>query len=239
MALALALVAAGPPLVVHNGWPGLVVAFVATAYATYLLLGKRWPRRPAARRARPTAVAALARALGRLLAADGFEPDRYVFRRHNAAGDALIVDLQPLPPVTTGETRFAVHVGFLLAPYWEWEKRSLGLPPEKRPDMSHVNWTQSVTPADWSEDEWVITDEAEAPAVARRVYERLPDLALWLDRDLLWRAAAGGSTELGTVSESMRLWLLVERGQSDELREMLDDDETDRAIWEYADRQAD
>jgi hypothetical protein len=44
MALALALVSAGPPLVVHNGWPGLVLAVVGAAYAAYLLLGKRWPK---------------------------------------------------------------------------------------------------------------------------------------------------------------------------------------------------
>lgn len=51
MALALALVSAGPPLVVHNGWPGLVLAVIGAAYAAYLLLGKRWPklRRSAAR----------------------------------------------------------------------------------------------------------------------------------------------------------------------------------------------
>ena len=56
MALALALVSAGPPLVVHNGWPGLVLAVVGVAYAAYLLLGKRWPRlrrRTVARPPRP------------------------------------------------------------------------------------------------------------------------------------------------------------------------------------------
>jgi hypothetical protein len=54
MALALALVSAGPPLVVHNGWPGLVLAVAGAAYAAYLLLGKRWPklRRSVTRRPR-------------------------------------------------------------------------------------------------------------------------------------------------------------------------------------------
>jgi len=55
MALALALVSAGPPLVVHNGWPGLIVAVIAAAYAVFLLIGKRLPRRrrPATRRSGP------------------------------------------------------------------------------------------------------------------------------------------------------------------------------------------
>jgi hypothetical protein len=224
MALALALVAAGPPLVIHNGWPGLVVAVAGLLYAAWLLLGKRLPqRRPAER---PNAMlSACARAFGRLVAGDGFERDRYVFRRHNEAGDALIIDFEPL-----GADRFAVRVGFLLAPYWEWEKHSYGYPPEKRPDMSHVNWVQQV------DAEWVITDDPAA--VASQVYERLPDLSLWLDRDLLWRAAAGTPTELGAISDQLKLWLLVERGQSEELRQLLDDDETDREIWDFAKRQA-
>jgi len=53
--LALALLSAGPPLVIHDGWRGLPVAVVAAAYAAYLVLGKRWPRsrrRRAAARAR-------------------------------------------------------------------------------------------------------------------------------------------------------------------------------------------
>ena len=42
--LALALLSAGPPLVIHDGWRGLPVAVVAAAYAAYLVLGKRLPR---------------------------------------------------------------------------------------------------------------------------------------------------------------------------------------------------
>jgi hypothetical protein len=48
--LALALLSAGPPLVIHDGWRGLPVAVVAAAYAMYLVLGKRLPR---PRRRRP------------------------------------------------------------------------------------------------------------------------------------------------------------------------------------------
>jgi len=239
MALALALVAAAPPLVIHNGWPGLAAAVAAVVYAAYLLLGKRWSlRRHQVTRPGP-ALSATARAFAKLLAGHGFARDRYVFRRYNEAGDALLVDFHPLPSAD-GATRFAVHVGFLLAPYWEWEKHSLGYPPEKRPDMSHVNWVQQVTPVDWSEDapsrydEWVVTDEAEAPAVAERIHQRLPDLLLWLDRDLLWRAAMGGSTELGAISEQLKIWLLVERGQSEELRHLLDEDDGD--VWDFAKR---
>ncbi|XVV15635.1 hypothetical protein ACQP2X_15205 [Actinoplanes sp. CA-131856] len=44
LALALALVSAGPPLIVHEGWAGVPVAVAAAAYAAYLVLGKRWPR---------------------------------------------------------------------------------------------------------------------------------------------------------------------------------------------------
>ncbi len=243
MALALALVAAAPPLVIHNGWPGLVVAVIGVLYAAYLLLGKRLPRRRPARGERPSAVLSqCARLLGERLAEDGFTKDRYVFRRYNTAGDALIIDFHPLPALSEGETRFAVHVGFLLAPYWEWEKHKYGYPPDKRPDMSHVNWVLPVNPVDWSEDapsrhdEWVITDDAAA--VAGRIHERLPSLDLWLDRELVWRSAMGASTELGVMSEPMKLWLLAERGQSDELRELLDDEEVDREIWEWAKRQA-
>ncbi|WP_127502154.1 hypothetical protein [Actinoplanes solisilvae] len=69
MALALALVSAGPPLVVHNGWRGLVLAVIGAAYAAYLLLGKRWPRlrRPAGRRPAQSGVAAPARPASRLV----------------------------------------------------------------------------------------------------------------------------------------------------------------------------
>jgi hypothetical protein len=51
MILALALLSAGPPLVIHDGWRGLLVAVPAAGYAVYLVLGKRLPRRR--RRARP------------------------------------------------------------------------------------------------------------------------------------------------------------------------------------------
>lgn len=53
MLLALALVSAGPPLVIHDGWRGLLVAVPAAGYAAYLVLGKRWPR--LRRRPRPPA----------------------------------------------------------------------------------------------------------------------------------------------------------------------------------------
>ncbi|MEV4349204.1 hypothetical protein AB0J83_32505 [Actinoplanes sp. NPDC049596] len=50
LTLALALVAAGPPLIIHEGWPGVPVAVAAAAYAAYLVLGKRWPRLPRRKR---------------------------------------------------------------------------------------------------------------------------------------------------------------------------------------------
>lgn len=43
--LALALLAAGPPLILHDGWRGAVPAAIAAGYAIYLVVGKRWPRR--------------------------------------------------------------------------------------------------------------------------------------------------------------------------------------------------
>ncbi|WP_433293752.1 hypothetical protein ACQP2F_31400 [Actinoplanes sp. CA-030573] len=55
MLLALALVSAGPPLVIHDGWRGFLVAVPAAGYAAYLVLGKRWPR--LRRRPRPAAPA--------------------------------------------------------------------------------------------------------------------------------------------------------------------------------------
>lgn len=233
MALALALVAAAPPLVIHNGWPGLAAAVAAVVYAAYLLLGKRWTLRRKAATPRPgPALSATARAFGRLLADDGFDRDRYVFRRTNTAGDTLMVDFHPLP-APDGETRFAVHVGFLLAPFWAWQKHTYGYPPSQRPDLSHVNWLQPVTPDDGA-GLWTVTSEADAAPVAARIRERLPDLLLWLDRDLLWRAAMGSSTELGSISVPLKVWLLVERGQSEELRELLDEDDGD--VWDFAKR---
>jgi hypothetical protein len=44
MTLAVALLSAGPPLVIHDGWVGALVAVPGAAYAAYLLLGKRWPK---------------------------------------------------------------------------------------------------------------------------------------------------------------------------------------------------
>lgn len=43
--LALALLAAGPPLVIHDGWKGAIPAVIAAGYAVYLVAGKRWSRR--------------------------------------------------------------------------------------------------------------------------------------------------------------------------------------------------
>lgn len=43
MAIALALVSTGPPLVIKYGWPGVVAAVAAVAYAVYLLGFKKWP----------------------------------------------------------------------------------------------------------------------------------------------------------------------------------------------------
>jgi hypothetical protein len=43
--LALGLLAAGPPLVLHDGWKGAVPAVAAAGYAVYLVAGKRLPWR--------------------------------------------------------------------------------------------------------------------------------------------------------------------------------------------------
>ncbi|MBU2664146.1 hypothetical protein KOI35_11645 [Actinoplanes bogorensis] len=50
LVLAMALISTAPPLVIHEGWRGLLIAVAAVFYAVYLLLGKRWPR---LRRRRP------------------------------------------------------------------------------------------------------------------------------------------------------------------------------------------
>ncbi|WP_189335645.1 hypothetical protein [Actinoplanes ianthinogenes] len=42
--LALGLLSAGPPLVIHDGWAGALPAAAAAGYAVYLVGGKRWPR---------------------------------------------------------------------------------------------------------------------------------------------------------------------------------------------------
>ncbi|MBM2614641.1 hypothetical protein JIG36_03610 [Actinoplanes sp. LDG1-06] len=44
LVLAMALLSTAPPLVIHEGWRGVLVAVAAVFYAAYLLLGKRWPR---------------------------------------------------------------------------------------------------------------------------------------------------------------------------------------------------
>jgi hypothetical protein len=41
--LALGLLAAGPPLILHDGWRGAIPAAGAAGYAVYLIAGKRWP----------------------------------------------------------------------------------------------------------------------------------------------------------------------------------------------------
>ncbi|AGL17290.1 hypothetical protein [Actinoplanes sp. N902-109] len=45
MALALALVAAAPPLIIVHGGKGVAVAVAAVLYAIWLLIGKKLPRR--------------------------------------------------------------------------------------------------------------------------------------------------------------------------------------------------
>ncbi|WP_203840425.1 MULTISPECIES: hypothetical protein [Winogradskya] len=45
MALALALVSAGPPLIIINGLKGVPVAVAGVLYAAWLLIGKKLPRR--------------------------------------------------------------------------------------------------------------------------------------------------------------------------------------------------
>jgi hypothetical protein len=43
-ALALALIAAGPPLIMHDGWSGALPAAAGLVYAGHLVAGKRRPR---------------------------------------------------------------------------------------------------------------------------------------------------------------------------------------------------
>lgn len=45
MTLALALVSTAPPLIMRYGWPGVLAAVAAVAYAVYLIGDKTWPRR--------------------------------------------------------------------------------------------------------------------------------------------------------------------------------------------------
>ncbi|WIM96409.1 DUF4304 domain-containing protein [Actinoplanes oblitus] len=194
-------------------------------------------------------LTACARILGAHLAEFGFEPDRYVFRRYNAAGDAILVDLQPHTSFS-GETRFYVNVAFLLAPVWEWDRQRYHYPPAKRPDTSHGSWFDRVNPSDAEDDfgQWVIEDGSETEAVAGRVFarlrERLADMLPWLDRDHL-RRVAGDRDVLGYAAEQVKAWLLAEGGTSEELREILfgssspdaaEVRDVDRAIWEYARR---
>ncbi|WIN00234.1 hypothetical protein ACTOB_003928 [Actinoplanes oblitus] len=44
LVLAIGLLSAGPPLLIHDGWAGALPAAAAACYALYLLAGKRWPR---------------------------------------------------------------------------------------------------------------------------------------------------------------------------------------------------
>jgi hypothetical protein len=192
-------------------------------------------------------LAACARALGEHLAEYGFKRDRRVFRRWNAAGDAIIIGFQTHPSFTD-DTQFFVNVAFLLAPAWQWTQEEHHYPPSKQPGTADGNWFDRVNPTDWSDDgtfveQWVVRDESEAPAAAERIFwrlrDRLEELSRWLDRDYLWQAA-GNTDILGFAADSIKIFLLAEQGTSDELRELLfeggEGDEADRSIWEFARR---
>jgi hypothetical protein len=176
-----------------------------------------------------------ARVLGRQLAELGFEPDRFVFRRYNHAGDAVIVDLQSYAAFF-GETRFFVNLAFVLAPEWEWARRRLGYPATKRPETMHGGWWARINPVDWTEetaasgeysDTWVIAEdspaaiEATAARVFARLQESLPDLLRWLDREHLEEAAAHDY-----ATWRFQAWALAEVGTVDELELFLADDDS-------------
>jgi hypothetical protein len=75
--LALGLLAAGPPLILHDGWRGAIPAVAAAGYAVYLIAGKRWPVRRRSKR-RPSG--------GQVPTADGPGPGptRYVSQASEA-----------------------------------------------------------------------------------------------------------------------------------------------------------
>lgn len=204
------------------------------------------------------ARAVLARAVRLLageLAASGFERDGYVFRRYNAAGDAVVVDIQP--HASYSGTGFLLNLAFVLDPVWQWDRLHLGYPATKRPDTSHGSWYARVNRLDYDDwvrlappdqgdlELWVIADEEAIPAVVARVAARLrPRLRAvlpWLDRDHLRAVLATGGDELGYAAAAVRAWLLAEQGHVDELRELLfdggspddaDADPIDRAVYQ-------
>jgi hypothetical protein len=111
-----------------------------------------------------------ARVLGSMLAGCGFERDRFVFRRYNATGDAVIVDLQS-HVAFFGETRFFVNTAFLLAEEWQWDRQRWNYPATKRPETTHGSWWDRVNPMDWTEEAadsgeysetWVVADDTPA-----------------------------------------------------------------------------
>ncbi|WP_127503384.1 DUF4304 domain-containing protein [Actinoplanes solisilvae] len=193
-------------------------------------------------------LTACARLLAERLAEFGLERDGHVFRRYSPAGDVVIVDLQS-HKAFFGETRFYVNIGFLLAPYWQWQVHDRDLPATRRPNTSHTTYFGRVRPPDDGDgtDQWVVDAGAQPGPVVDRIAaglrERLPVLLRWFDRDYLWRAAIGDFEELGYATEPAKMWLLAERGTSAELHRILfesgpDDEplEIDRYIWEYARR---
>ena len=63
----------------------------------------------------------------------GLERDGHVFRRYSSAGDVVLVDLQS-HRAFVGETRFYDDIGFLLAPYRQWQVHDRDLPASRKPD---------------------------------------------------------------------------------------------------------
>ena len=153
-----------------------------------------------------------ARALGKQLSDQGLEADRYMFRRYNTEGDAIIVGIQPQGS-QYGDTRFDVKLALVLAPYWQWFRKKFKCPPEEQPDTDVANWYTQIRATDNMDDFgiWVIKDEDSIESVSSEVFSRLSEeltIALtWLDRDTLRRAA---HERRGRLWWSLRRWHLLE-----------------------------
>ena len=167
------------------------------------------------------------------LAGYGFERDRggRIFRRSSPHGDVLVVELQSSDHSTKQEKRFYINVALVLGPKWESDNRRRDVPGDRLPDSSHGSLLRRIRPIGSGEDQWSITDErscAEASEQARRsVDATMPDMLRLLDRDHLFAEAP---QIFKARAWRVRAWLLADRGPSEELDRLLEEEGARRDV---------
>ncbi|MEU8606932.1 hypothetical protein AB0C29_02880 [Actinoplanes sp. NPDC048791] len=191
-----------------------------------------------------------ARRLHLRLAEQGFEADRYVFRRWSPAGDAVLVELKPRKALDD-ETRFHLNLALVLAPVLRWDRTRLGLRDDALPKTENGIWTLRVEPPGDDAFDWEIPTPDHADeifdALAAQLDPKLPGLLRLLDHDQL-RTVTKDRAVLGYATRNVAGWLLAEEagGATPGLRAALfgdedpDDPEAEgripmaRPIWQWA-----